>query len=78
MKNKTRIEESVPQEKIHTDVKCICHNCGWEEEKGKIDCKNIICPDCGMPMWNADDPATLKLRKYIKNAIRYIMMRDFN
>ena len=71
------LAESVPEEKIKDPNKCICHNCGYEQEPvDKINCADIICPDCGMPLWHRDDPANEKVRKYIKNAIRWLMMRD--
>jgi len=45
------LAESVPEEKIKDPNKCICHNCGYEQEPvDKINCADIICPDCGMPL----------------------------
>jgi len=74
---KTAIKESSPEEKIDSPDKCVCHNCGNEQiPVDGISCHSTICPDCGMPLWAADDPPSEKVRKYIRNQIRYLMMKD--
>jgi predicted Zn-ribbon and HTH transcriptional regulator len=43
--------ESKPEIEIDSTEKCVCHNCGYEQEKmDNIKCGSIICPDCGMPL----------------------------
>ena len=71
------IKESAPEEQIEDPKKCICHNCGYEQaHRNNISCTSVICPDCGMPLWRVDDPPSAKVRKYIRNQIRYLMMKD--
>lgn len=69
--------ESKPEIEIDSTEKCVCHNCGYEQEKmDNIKCGSIICPDCGMPLWDNDDPPSMKVRTYIRNQLRYLMMKD--
>jgi len=71
------INESSPEEPIESKDKCVCHNCGYEQEpRDGIECSSIICPDCGMPLFGVDDPASARVRKYMRNQIRYLMMKD--
>jgi len=72
-----KLEESAPEVPVEDPKKCVCHNCGNEEEHTPgLPCQLSICQHCGMPLFGNDDPPSSKVRKYVRNAIRYLMMKD--
>lgn len=55
---KKKIKENLGKDKeleVHNINECVCQYCGFRyPTNSDIDCKNLLCPQCGRPMSNND------------------------